>query len=74
MSQRSYYRIPTDPDAKIWRYLTFDKYLSMLLDEGIWFARGDKLGDPYEGVISLPSFEELVAYFDRIHGTARLDH
>ena len=36
-------------ETVIWRYYDLPKYLSMLDQEGLYFSRGDLLGDPLEG-------------------------
>lgn len=48
---------PTDTDVKIWRYLDFTKFVSLLDTNSLYFSRADKLGDPYEG--STPIFNKL---------------
>lgn len=40
---------PDDEDIVIWRYMDFAKYVSMLLNKGLYFSRADKL---YEGSIT----------------------
>ena len=40
---------PANPDTKIWRYMNFTKFVSMLEHQALWFSRADKLGDPFEG-------------------------
>src|SRR5919112_3013990 len=40
---------PPDPNVKIWRYMDFTKYVSMLDSGGLYFSRSDLLGDPFEG-------------------------
>jgi hypothetical protein len=42
------YRRPA-ASAVLWRYMDFAKFTLMLRDQAIYFARADKLGDPYEG-------------------------
>ena len=42
------YKIPAF-DATLWRYIDFTKLVSFLEDQTIFFARADKLGDPFEG-------------------------
>lgn len=37
------------PDAGLWRYLTFTKFVSLLDRRAIFFARADKFSDPFEG-------------------------
>lgn len=40
---------PDDPTTKIWRHMDFTKFVSMLENEGLFFARVDCLDDPFEG-------------------------
>ncbi len=40
---------PANVDVKIWRYMDFTKFVSMLEEAGLFFARLDRLGDPFEG-------------------------
>lgn len=40
---------PKDENIKIWRYLDFAKYVSLLDKSALFFSRADKLGDPFEG-------------------------
>jgi hypothetical protein len=35
--------------AKIWRYMDFTKFVSMLENEGLFFCRADLFDDPFEG-------------------------
>ena len=50
---RSFTR-PDDQDAKIWKYLDFTKFISMLETDSLYFARADKLTDPHEGAFTRP--------------------
>ena len=43
---------PADENVRIWRYLDFAKFVSMLDNRTLFFARADKLGDPFEGSYS----------------------
>lgn len=57
---------PDNVNAKIWRYMDFTKFVSMLENRGLFFSRADKLGDPFEG--SLPkSSEQLRADYNERH-------
>ena len=38
-------------DAILWRYMSFTKFASLLTKRALFFARADKLGDPFEGSI-----------------------
>lgn len=40
-------------DASLWRYMDFAKFVSMLEHRSIFFARGDLLGDPFEGATGI---------------------
>ena len=37
------------PETELWRYMDFAKFVSMLEQRSIYFARADVLGDPFEG-------------------------
>ncbi len=43
---------PDDPNIKVWRYLDFTKYVSLLETRSLYFSRSDRLGDPFEGSLS----------------------
>src|SRR5574341_1582298 len=40
---------PNDTNARIWRYMDFTKFVSMLENQGLFFSRVDLIGDPFEG-------------------------
>lgn len=43
---------PPPSDATLWRYLSFTKFVSLLEKKALFFARADKLGDPFEGALT----------------------
>ena len=43
---------PDNKDCRIWRYMDFTKYVWLLQERALFFARVDKLGDPFEGSFS----------------------
>lgn len=43
---------PEDKTAKIWRYMDFTKFVSMIENKGLFFPTADNLGDPFEGSFS----------------------
>ena len=43
---------PSDENAKIWRFLDFNKFVSLLDKRALFFCRADMLGDPFEGSYS----------------------
>lgn len=44
----SIYSTPDNPDIKVWRYLDFAKFVSLLDSKSLFFSRADLLGDDYE--------------------------
>ncbi len=42
---------PENEKAKIWRYMDFTKFVSLLDKSALFFTKADKLGDPFEGSI-----------------------
>ncbi len=43
---------PDNENVKIWRYMDYTKFMSLVMDRELYFAPADLLGDEYEG--SLP--------------------
>jgi len=60
---------PDDPDVKIWRYMDFTKFVSMLDKKALYFTRADILAEKYDKFDSLyhPEFVErtLKLYSDK---------
>ena len=50
--------IPPD-NTKIWRFMDFTKYVSLLVKNASFFCRSDLLGDPFEGHVSQHTLEFL---------------
>lgn len=48
---------PEETDAALWRYMDLSQLVSILERGQLWFARADKLGDPYEGSLTQPRRE-----------------
>jgi hypothetical protein len=46
------YSVP-DPNTKLWRYMDFTKYVSLLSTRSLYFARADSFDDTYEGAKGL---------------------
>jgi len=61
---------PADPTVSIWRYMDFAKYVALLRDRALYFARLDTLGDPFEGSLSRLEYEywKKVAQEDEAKG------
>ncbi len=43
------FKQPTDGNVKVWRYLDFTKFISMIDTCRLYFTRSDKFNDPFEG-------------------------
>jgi|HubBroStandDraft_1064217.scaffolds.fasta_scaffold230846_3 hypothetical protein len=50
---------PADPQTKIWRYMDFTQFVSMLEEKGLLFTRADLLVDKFEGTMSQPLYDYL---------------
>ena len=53
----STYKRPT-PETVLWRYMDFSKFVALLKDGALYFARADHLGDAFEGARGLAQREE----------------
>lgn len=59
------FREPDNPSVKIWRYMDFTNFVSLLDLKALYFARSDLLGDPFEGAMPRDNFR----FFSLLHGT-----
>ena len=50
---------PLPSEEVLWRYMDFTKFVSLLEKSALFFARADKLGDPFEGVIPKNNMADL---------------
>lgn len=44
-----FFPMPQDTSVRLWRYMNLPKFVWMLQKRALYFARADRLGDPYEG-------------------------
>lgn len=51
---------PKDPKTKIWRYMDFTKLIAIFEQNGLFFARSDRLGDPFEGSYSKANADDHI--------------
>lgn len=56
------FRQPTDALAKVWRYMSLPKFISLLTSNSLYMARLDKLVDQHEGSLTRRTVEEIDAY------------
>lgn len=54
---------PTNSNIRIWRYVDFAKFCSMLDSSTLYFTRLDQMEDEYEGAFSEASFDTVVGLF-----------
>ena len=63
---------PPPPDAVLWRYMDFTKFVSLLEKQALFFARADKLkDDPFEGAWPNLSRERLQKFFEELNNPNR---
>jgi hypothetical protein len=55
---------PPDPGAPLWRYMDLPRFLALLEDKALFFARADMMGDKFEGARS----EANVALRPQLYG------
>lgn len=48
-TDHSVFKQPSNPDIKVWCYMDFAKYVSLLDKSALWFSRSDKFDDRFEG-------------------------
>jgi len=53
---------PGNPNIKIWRYMDFTQFVSMLEAGGLLFRRADLLEDKFEGTMSRPLWDFLARH------------
>ncbi len=69
IQEHYYFRLPEDPDAKVWRYLSFTKFVSLLETQALHFARSDQFDDPYEGTVPERVQEFAEEFFAGLSGS-----
>ena len=61
--QHEVFQAPENTNVKLWRYMDFTKLVSLLDRKALFFARADRLGDPFEGSYSLATIAARPAVF-----------
>jgi hypothetical protein len=64
IGEHAVFRWPSEREQKLWRYMDLSKFLSMLQKQMFWMTRADLLGDPFEGSLSMPTRQRLLAVFE----------
>ena len=57
-TNRGVFREPDNFSVKVWRYMDFTKFVSLLELRSLYFARSDLLGDPFEGTFRRNRIEQ----------------
>lgn len=52
-------REPKNENARIWKYLDFTKFISLLETNSLFFSRSDKMKDPYEGFVAMKNKQRV---------------
>lgn len=50
---------PENENVKIWRFMDFSKFVSLLEKKSLFFCNAEKIGDPFEGSFSKKSIEKM---------------
>jgi hypothetical protein len=60
---------PSDPNVRIWRYMSLAKFVWMLQTHALYFSRCDLMGDPFEGYATRPQprYEEEFVNWAKQH-------
>ena len=63
--ENPYFETPEDKDAKIWRYMSLEKFISLLSKEALYFCNSKSFEDKHEGAYSKLNIE-YSKYIDEI--------
>lgn len=53
---------PNTVAEKVWRYMSFARFLWLLQNKRLWFARADLLGDPWEITLAGDQLEHVISH------------
>lgn len=62
-TEKDIFKKPIDTNIKVWRYMDFTKFVSLINDGSLFFARPDYFEDKFEGSLTNPTFEMLNKLF-----------
>jgi hypothetical protein len=48
-------------DAKVWRYMSFSRFIWLLQKKQLWLSRADRLGDPWEISLAGNQLEHVIS-------------
>ncbi len=64
---------PEKKSIKIWRYMDFTKFVSLILHNGLFFPQVDLLGDPFEGSYSRGNQKIRDFVYSKSEGVRKLE-
>ena len=64
-------KLPEDLDTKIWRYMDFTKFVSLLETRSLFFVRADSFTDPFEGTWPRASYAQLARDLEQARTNGR---
>ncbi len=56
-------------NVRIWRYMDFTKFVSLLEKKALFFPRADKLGDSFEGSLSKGNIQHRISTYNHIRSS-----
>jgi len=65
------FKAPADRDSRLWRYMDFSKLVFLLHYSYLYFARADKLGDPFEGSVTKENIRQRLVQFKDLRTAAQ---
>lgn len=63
---------PENENAKVWRYMDFTKFISLIDSHCLYFTRADKFNDPFEGSLSKKTYDDRNEWHDKLKEKAAL--
>ena len=64
-------KLPQNMEEKIWRYMDFTKFVSLLEEEALFFSKLSSFMDPFEGFLTKPTVKMLSAIPDDLPNEKR---
>lgn len=58
------FQSPSDENIKIWRYMDFTKFISMLENKSLFLVRADRFEDPFEGSFPRSNRDQRIKYYN----------
>ncbi|KKL11974.1 hypothetical protein LCGC14_2540400 [marine sediment metagenome] len=56
---------PSESNCFLWRYVSIPRFQELIESRSLYFARANKLGDPFEGSVAMPNISQRPEYFSK---------